>query len=78
MRKGKGPKAEPCGIPVNICLVVEISFSITINCFLPFRYDMNQSFATPLTQFFNEYIMINCIKNFFGFNKDTCNIFAII
>ena len=42
---------------------------------------MNQSFATPLTpiiQFFNEYVMDNCIKSFFQVNKNPCNIYIII
>ena len=42
---------------------------------------MNQSFATPLTpiiQFFNEYVMDNCIKSFFQVNKNPYNIYIII
>lgn len=49
MRISNGRKAEPCGTPVKISLVIEVLFSITTNCFLTFRYDMNQSFVTPLT-----------------------------
>ena len=48
MRKSSGPEIEPYETPVKIFLNVEISFSISTNCFLPFRYYMNQSFATPL------------------------------
>ena len=40
MKKSNEPKTEPCGIPVKISLVVEVSFAITTNCFLSFKYNM--------------------------------------
>ena len=49
MRKRNDPKAEPCEISLKISLLLEISFAITTNYFLSFRYNMNQSFATPQT-----------------------------
>ena len=33
---------------------------------------------TIIILFFNEYIMVNCIKSFFQINKNPCNIFIII
>ena len=33
MSKSNGPKTEPCGTPAKISLVVEVSFSVTTNCY---------------------------------------------
>ena len=53
MRKGNIPKTEPFQddqiSPIRISWVAEVSISITANYFLLSRYDMNQSFATPVT-----------------------------
>ena len=45
MRRGNGPKTEPCGIPVKISFVVEVSFSITANCFLPVTRSIRQRYS---------------------------------
>ena len=44
LKNSRCPKIDPCGMPEEICVVVEVTpFPKTLNCFFfLLRYDLNQ------------------------------------
>ena len=43
-----GPKMEPWGTPIEMDLREDKEFPMVTHCFLPDKYDLNQSSETPL------------------------------
>ena len=49
MRNSRGPRTDPCGTPCLMYVDSDVTPLMETHCLLSVRYDLNQSFAKPLT-----------------------------